>query len=438
MSKHAEVVFVFFFLRICAVFLADPRILRYSLCIRYGYIFAERVVWMKKNVVLEKRNEKKSDYPIIMGLDVGFGNTKIISSSNGEITFSSFVCEGSINTRMLSMPTIDLDYLVVHTEEGTYKVGEQASTADEDVKSNRTKERSRAKDPKSRVLFKTAIALGVPHQDGEYHVRLVTGLPNDDFNTEIRDDLIEFLQEPFEIQFDLGRKKVITKKIHVSFCEIIRQPEGTVFQRMIRFNSQFDPDNMIEPNPKFQKYIGIIDIGHGTTDYCIFKNGVIHESEKFSSSTYATVEVYERLRSKIQSKLSKEGYNQIPTDEDLDEVVRTKTMKYAKNLKDFTMEVNESVQEVTQKMVQEILETWSNEINRLHQIVITGGGADLFEKAINQLFRDKKIQFVDKEDAPQMSNVLGFYMYNVNEYLNEEEEADVEVVFKKYIQPIVG
>jgi Tfp pilus assembly PilM family ATPase len=147
--------------------------------------------------------------------------------------------------------------------------------------------------------------------------------------------------------------------------------------------------------------------------------------------------VYERLRTKIQQKLSKDSYGFSPTDEDLDQVVKTKAIKLKQQIHDVSKEVQEAVYEVAQIIVKQVLDSWGNEVNRIDEIVLTGGGAVLFGQTVDHLFQEKKVQTTVVEDNSQMSNVKGFYLHGVIKYMKESQE-DREQVYRQYVQSLKG
>jgi hypothetical protein len=201
--------------------------------------------------------------PYLVALDVGFGGLKYLSSAFPiPNIIPSAVLSGKkpSDKKFVDLETIDPTQLVVSTEEGTYFVGQHAMNVPTKV-SKRTQVRDRASDPSSRVLFHTGIGLSLPHEDGDYEVYLVTGLPNEDYELAICDNLKDFLNRPFSITFHLGTTRSITKNVTIVGIEILHQPEGAVTYNRLTF----DENTFLVTNDKAHDMIGVIDVGHFTT-----------------------------------------------------------------------------------------------------------------------------------------------------------------------------
>lgn len=376
---------------------------------------------------------KKLITPFLVGVDIGFGELKRVSNVfPTPVAIPSAVVPGAkpSSSKLFDMPTITDDCLIVTTEEGTFFVGNQAMHIPTSG-SKRTQVRDRASDLVSRVLFQTGIALSVPNDSGEYNVFVVTGLPNDDYDLSIKDNLEEFLNKSFEISFHLSETRTVTKKINIIGVEILRQPEGSVTYNQFNFNI----DTFIGPSPNARTMVGIIDFGHFTTDYALFQDGVIIENDTVNGSTVGVTEVYNKLRRKLIVKFDSLGYEYRATDKDLDMAVRTGIVHYMGQNHDVTEEVRESAKEVASSIAKAVLDSWGNETNRLELIIVSGGGSRIFGEFLNEEFKARKKQGFQTLDAPQFSNVLGFYMYGI---IAQAEEYSQDVLFNFYVNPVFG
>lgn len=378
----------------------------------------------------------KVDMPYLTAIDVGFGNTKIISNHLGEgIVLPSTVVPGRpIASRMFNLKGINVHKLVVTTEDGTFFVGEQAMQKNQG-RSNRTQERDRANDVYSRVLFQTAIGLSVPNEEKEYNVFVVTGLPNADYELSIRDNMSKFLEQPYEITFHLGQR-TITKKINVVGHEIMRQPEGSVTYNQFVYDDRFkETGELLMPHEDAKGFIGVIDIGHYTTDYALFEDGVIIDSETTCGSTIATEELYNKLRNKLTQYFSEMGYEYKATDKDLDQIVKTGKLYYAGDTHDMREILRQCVEEVAEIIAKDVIDSWGNETNRLEAIILTGGGPHIFAESMEKAFaKRKRQQFVVLEN-PQLGNVIGYYMFGT---MVLTDQYKLEQVRNQYVVPVFG
>lgn len=370
--------------------------------------------------------------PYLVGVDVGFGGLKYVSNAKPEPNvIPSGVVSGVPTSRPLfASREINLNELVVKTDDGTFFVGENAlgMPVEENI-SVRTEKRNRAHDEKSRVLFHTGIGLALPDESGAYEVVIVTGLPNSDYDKAIRDNLQEFLEKDFTVEFYLDQENSIEKKVKVKKVVILRQPEGTVTYNQF----QFDSENFLVPTENRADYLGVIDFGHVSTDYALFRNGVVLEDDTKNQSTIGVTEVYKRLRRAVELKFADMGYLFHPSDQDLDYAIRTGNIKYRNTEFDIREEVNEIVEERAKPITSSITTAWGNEANRLQLIIATGGGAHVYAEAVGKNFEEEGIQgFVILENS-QFTNCLGFYMYGI---LDLAEELGFNVVMDTYVKPV--
>jgi hypothetical protein len=380
---------------------------------------------------MTKAITKTTSMPYLVGLDIGFGQLKWISNEYPQANvIPSGVHPGAKvpTSNHFDYESIDINHLVVSTEEGTFFVGKQALDIPGSG-SKRTQVRDRANDLSSRVLFQTGLGLSVPHEDGQYDVHVVTGLPNDDYDLSIKDHLEAFIGRSFTISFHLSSTRSITKTINIVGSEIIRQPEGAVTYNQF----VFDQENFLIGSKNARNIIGIIDAGHFTTDYALFQDGVIIEDTMLSGSTVAVTEVYKRLKKKLIVHFDQFGYMFEATDKDLDVIIRKGEFFYAGTTYDVSPQVEESAREVASSIAKDVLDSWGNETNRLESIILAGGGSYVFSEYLKEEFDARRKQGFNIIENPQYSNVIGFYMYGCITLVDKYEASDI---LKKYVNHV--
>jgi Actin like proteins N terminal domain/StbA protein len=391
--------------------------------------------------VASSRNKKSSTaavtYPYLVAIDVGFGEIKYISNAKPYMQSIPSLAEiGRVEAaNSLSEGVIDPDKLIVSTEEGTYFVGYQANLVSTET-SKRTLVRNRASDNRSRVFFKTGIALALPDEDGEYEVIVPTGLPNADYEKSIKDNLEDFLSSPFEVTFHVGAGKSVTKKIKVKQLDIMRQPEGSVTWNQFMFLDKPDPNTglFFGPGDQVKSRIGVIDFGHVTTDFALFNDGVIGDTEMSDSSSGVT-DAYKRLRKELTRYFDAEGYEDFnATDEDLDAAVKTGHVQYVGRDWKVEEQVTRAAKKVASDIAKDVLDTWGRETNRLEGILVSGGGSNLFAQHVRQVFAERNAQGFEIVESPQFSNVLGFYLRMTINLLRQYQPQEI---FENYVAPIV-
>jgi hypothetical protein len=388
---------------------------------------------------MAKKGKDSATNLYLVGLDVGFGETKVVSSANKEIVFPSAVERGNKSTSgTLKLDHIDLDSLIVTTDNGTFHVGKQAMKINRmQTVSSRTLIRDRAEDERFRVLFQTAVALSLPDQSGEYDVYIVTGLPNDDYKRRIKDKLEAFITGDFTVEFHLDRERSIKKKVHIVDKSIIRQPEGSIMNNHFAFH----PETLMTPTKDFKGRVGVIDIGHYTTDYALFEGGVIIENDDINGSTVATNEMYKKLKRHLSNYFDELGLEYEAPDEDLDIAVRTKKVTFMGE-HDVSRQVEMAAREVAASIAKSVLDTWGQQANRQEAILLTGGGANIFAEYLKEEFEDRRVQNFIVIDNPQLSNVYGFYMHGTLQLLDKIDPSpqpakeSIDFVYEHFVKPV--
>jgi hypothetical protein len=376
---------------------------------------------------------RKNGHVYLTAIDIGFGESKGLSSLNNREVFPSTVEPGKpANSKVFKHNYIDREKLIVTTADGTFNVGKQAMLVNPLLVSSRTVTRDRASDPKFRVMFQTMVGLLLPEESGEYDVFVVTGLPNADYDKKIRENLEEFISGSFTVEFHIGNGKSITKKVNIVGKEIVRQPEGSVTYN----HFEFTPEQFLVQSALYRRTTGIIDIGHLTTDYALFVDGVIVDSPNTNGSTVATTEMYKRLATKISRFVDAEfGLEYTPSDNDLDRAVREKVLYF--NGADVSVAdlVEEAAAEIASKIADAVLTAWGQQARTVEQIILAGGGAYVFADALRDEFENRKVQGFVVVDSAQFSNVIGFYMLGALA-LVDEDQSNVEEVYEQYVKPV--
>lgn len=371
------------------------------------------------------------EMPYLVGLDIGFGQLKWISNVTGQpLLIPSGVQAGAKvpEDKHFNLSDVDTDNLVVSTEEGTFFVGKHALDLPTGG-SKRTQIRDRANDEKSRVLFHTGIGLSLPHESGSYNVYVITGLPNEDIQMSYKEHLEAFLNKPFTITFHLSATRSITKEITIVGADIIPQPQGAITYTQFRF----DKSSFLSVTETAREIVGVIDIGHFTTDYALFRRGSIIEDPSLSGSAGAIQKVYSLLKTKLTVYFNSFGYRIKPDDKVLDTVIRSGSIDYAQKTYDVSALVEEAAREVAQEVAQEILDAWGDHTNTLESIILTGGGAYVLAPYLKEEFDKRNTQGFTVVDNPEFSNVTGFYMYGAITLADTYSEA---AILEQYVNHI--
>lgn len=227
-------------------------------------------------------------------------------------------------------------------------------------------------------------------------VIVITGVPSNEINTQAAEDLKKVFID--EEKGGLHTVKINGKlvKVNVSEVVVIPQPIGTVM------NNYLDENGFVKEDRYEQIRVGIIDIGTGTTDLDSI-NGLSRENE-FKSIEAGMKDVYQLIADYInkQNSNAKVEYYQVEP--------YFKKGIYPISLRhevDFNEVKEQAVKEIAEKIKKGIKSSWKT-FDRFDEIILTGGGAKLFETYINEL-----VDVVAVPEEPQLANADGFYKYGV-------------------------
>lgn len=163
---------------------------------------------------------------------------------------------------------------------------------------------------------------------------------------------------------------------------------------------------MIKEKNGYKKLHGILDIGYRTTDFLIFENGqFVGEKEELSEDTGMRI-VLERLQSYLKKKYEKEEL------EFLQPLFKGKPFQFRGDEIDLRNVIAQLASEHIRKRIEpEVLKRWEGRLNRMHKIIICGGGAYFFRGMNGFLETHQKQIHIPIE--PEMANAVGFCWYGV-------------------------
>lgn len=194
-----------------------------------------------------------------IGLDIGYGNTKVVTEKGNKICFPSLA---ELGDKIDSNDTLSASGDYAATINGqTWYVGHMA------IKENRFavrafKESQRLSDPAFQAMFATALA--AVSSDNQQDIFLVTGLPLASYtNTgkEFQKSLSNFTAT---VEIKGVEKNIAIKQVHIfpQAAGIFMNPDCEHFKQSIK------PGDLVT----------VIDIGYRTTDVATFR---YNESEEF-------------------------------------------------------------------------------------------------------------------------------------------------------------
>lgn len=381
---------------------------------------------------------------VIAGIDVGFNSTSIISSAKqGQIhTFPSGVTEASTRLKegeLIDECEIPLDRMRVIVDDSidstlkangkrrSFFVGENALLLPSQDRIRRF-EKDRGNDKKSQILFHTAIGYACPDVSGDYEVHLFTGLPNENTETQIEEDLRAFLEKPFDITFINEDGDLIEKHITVVDCQIGAQPDGTLTKWRYKYNlGNASSGFLVELVHGNQGNLGVIDIGHFTTDYCQYLNGEYVEGDVSGSET-AVEELYKTMAGVISTALSTSSMRYNVRDILLDECVRNGGFySYNGDQISFVKELKKAKEYVASHIINTIISFWSGSILEMDAVIFTGGGAELLKEELEKELSKYNVNRATVIEQPATANVWGYYILASIIYFEDVLESNLSV-----------
>ncbi|HZG70135.1 MAG TPA: hypothetical protein VEY51_01240 [Chondromyces sp.] len=261
----------------------------------------------------------------------------------------------------------------------------------------------RIKNDKYKVLSDIVLAELAGDEEAISSV-IVTGVPSNQIGTRYEDELKKFLKSTHIATVE--DQNIV---VQVSDVIVIPQPVGTVMYLYL------DEEGYIQNSAYETDSVCVIDIGKGTTDIDHIKG--LKRTEDYHSIGKGMYDVYTR----IAKAINKEHPNANANAESVEKFFEHAKFEVSKrHIVPFEKEKQKAIQEVADELITEItrsLKSW----DRFDEIVLTGGGAEVFEEYIRKVMPDIEVI----EDA-QFSNTEGFYRYA--KYIKEVKYGDTESV----------
>jgi plasmid segregation protein ParM len=327
---------------------------------------------------------------IVMGIDHGNGYFKGYSDDTKGLVFpSGFLIKNSlVKEDAVGLGGEQIDEFESSLYEGERFVWGQTidKTKGKYLSTFTTEDRYSQKH--FRLLSQFGLASLIKEPDGSFDVFLVTGCPPQEKGTKRESELIQTFMGSHTVQMNND-----SKIIHVKECKILPQPLGSILDLYI------DEDGNIVREELGTSYIGIVDIGSGTTDF----DGI--DSLQAVAEDRLTIpvglhEIYQRLADYINAQ-NPDAYATPKTVElqfDADEYHASKRLAIPiKEAKD------QIVRETAEYIINELQVRWRNR-SKFDMVILTGGGAALMKSWFKEFIKDIHII----EDS-QVSNARGFY-----------------------------
>ncbi|MFC0213121.1 hypothetical protein ACFFK0_11765 [Paenibacillus chartarius] len=239
-----------------------------------------------------------------------------------------------------------------------------------------------------KILSQFGIASLLRDDEGAYDVFLVTGCPPREKGTKREQEIIDLFKGTHIVQINNT-----DKIIHVKECKVLPQPLGSILDLYI------DETGTIVREEIGTSYIGIVDIGSGTTDFDGIDalKAIPEDRHTISIGMY---EIYQRLADHIN--------NQHP---DANATPKSVELQFSQDVYQVSKRLAIPIQEAKDKIVRETAEYLINELqvrwrhrSKFDMVILTGGGVNVLAPWFKLFIKDIHIV----EDV-QLCNARGFY-----------------------------
>ena len=327
------------------------------------------------------------------GMDIGFGQVKVcLRNGNFEpqtLCFPRIFAEAKASDWGLNNHTI------YGIEGERFYVGEEALSYQDSF--IRHDYRDYVQDKTYWLcVCKALVDLGIFNENNSIRIRrLILGLAPGHYSQEnIKHMRFRALQG---VEFAVNNRMY---RFSAANVKILPQGSGAFFSETLTAYG------LIKGKNGYKKLYGILDIGYRTTDFLIFENGqFIGEKEELSEDTGMRT-VLERLQSYLKKKYEKEEL------EFLEPLLKGKPFQFRGEEIDLRNVIAQLASEHIRKRIEpEVLKRWEGRLNRMHKIIICGGGAYFFRGKNGFLETHQKQILIPNE--PEMANAVGFCRYGV-------------------------
>jgi plasmid segregation protein ParM len=327
---------------------------------------------------------------IVAGNDIGYGYTKAVVRK-GARAVKRVVIESLIG------PAIDVRYHVdlmgngnpheLETNGEAWFFGQDARMQSPFTISPRSRDRDAET---MRVLMLAALTrAGVTSAE----VQMVTGLPVAWY--EDKDELTTTLRglHTFHLDDESGR-------VDVTHLLVVPQPFGSFVTAITDAQGKLtDPDDLARGK------VSVVDIGMHTSDFALFDT--MRYREPLSGSIPLGMARYYEL---IQRRVESEHGLQISLEEAREACSTFKVRDHGDSV-EVGSAVESAWNSISKRIVGKAQTLWDDEARTIDRVLITGGGAVPFERAIKARFPQAV-----KLDEPQMANAEGFLRYALRKF----------------------
>lgn len=356
------------------------------------------------NFMNKKKEESASDQPVLLGVDLGYGQIKVLSfdiDDDRKFRFLSAVGQPvSDFGRVAAITSINelMDSLTITYHGKKYYVGHNAIVNSRNGRL--TLRQNKASSEENVVKFITSLALFTNEDQETATFDIITGLPVLEYKNQ-KDDLFNMMYnggEPFTFIMHYGYKQV-KKEIKIRNIKILSQGEAAFYDYVLDNEGNIDNEKAAKVNGQLM----VVDPGYRTTDIVTMENG--RYIEPLSSQLNKGVnQCHQEILRLIMEKLNIKKELQ-----DLDEIVRTGKLFY--NMKEY--DISSIIEEAAMPFAEDIIENLhvisNDQLGAMSRIIFCGGGSEIIYPYVSKLLEGKVQTSLMKNS--EFCNASGYYKY---------------------------
>ncbi|MBZ0154953.1 MAG: ParM/StbA family protein [Alphaproteobacteria bacterium] len=178
---------------------------------------------------------------------------------------------------------------------------------------------------------------------------------------------------------------------------VIPQPFGAFFHFF------FDSDGGVNRNAPHARRFGVLDIGHGTTDWILVENARNYLEKASGSVPIGTYTLYDMLCTALMNEYGLDHF----TIADAEACIESKQLKVAGQIRNISHIVNNVLEQIGLRITGTVKSKWSSE-GEIDLLLLEGGGAELLHHYLSSIAHS-----TFKAEDPQMANARGYYKRSV-------------------------
>lgn len=334
----------------------------------------------------------------LVSVDLGYGYVKGVSLSGKRILFPTMIAPGHDRnlTSIFGVGTADdMNNLHVCIQGADYFLGDLAREA---RTYTRIFEKERHNHPYTKIILQAAISMLV---DADTRVvNLVTGLPLDFYQNQAADFRRSLLGMQIDLFWRSGPLKGQRRNLTVQQVYVFPQGAGAVFAALVDDQGKPVYPELMTPGTQ----IGLIDIGHRTTDYIVVEmapNGsLIPKSEWSGTIDDGIMELYRKIRQAYKQQTGGADLN----DHQVERILKTGRIQYRGKPIYMHEQIQASMDTLAANLADRIKAAWGHAADHFDAIFLCGGGGELLFTSMQSYFDHR----LDKVSNSQFANTIGY------------------------------